>query len=218
MSYSNDQLYRKMLELLVTVMDLEARTEFGNQVLAAWTAKDKNEMYKVINTLNGYMYSQSESEKPSSDEDKAKYKKISKYVSDTFVKPDIKFITSGKLTSVDCSLKKFRRFLTQKQGASCWSWHHHEKDFMWCDTDMFNTECKRFRKLRKEGKIIIREENNQTHKLGNVEWHCFVVTSVNNSMQMCPASLNLFGMDVDGSVYWFNKKTNRDIVYKFLIK
>ena len=59
------------------------------------------------------------------------------------------------------------------------------------------------------GKIIIREDNNQTHKLGNVEWHCFVVTSVNNSMQMCPASLNLFGMDVDGSVYWFNKKTNQ---------
>jgi hypothetical protein len=202
MSSSNDELHRQMLTLLVKVMDLEGRTEFEKQVLAAWTAKDKNEMYKVINALNAYL-------KPT---------KISKYVSDTFEKPDIKFSMSGKLTSMDCSLEKFRRFLTEKQGASCWSWHHHEKEFMWCDTDMFNTECKRFRKLRKEGKIIIREDNNQTHRLGDVEWHCFVVTTVNGSMQMCPASLNLFGMDVDGCVYWFNKKINRDIIYNFLTK
>jgi len=72
MSYSNDELHRQMLTLLVKVMDLEGRTEFEKQVLAAWTAKDKNEMYKVINALQGYLDAQSESEKPTSDEDKEK--------------------------------------------------------------------------------------------------------------------------------------------------
>ena len=72
MSYSNDDVYRQMLELLVKVMDLEARTEFGNQVSAAWTAKDKTEMYKVINALKGYVDAQSASDKPTSDKDKAK--------------------------------------------------------------------------------------------------------------------------------------------------
>jgi hypothetical protein len=72
MSYSNDELHRQMLELLIKVHDLEGKTEFEKQVLAAWSARDKNEMYKVINALKGYVDAQSESEKPTSDEDKAK--------------------------------------------------------------------------------------------------------------------------------------------------
>ena len=70
MTYSNDELHSQMLELLVKVMDLEGRTEFKRQFLAAWTAKDKNEMNKVINALKGYL--EEHSEKPTSDEDKAK--------------------------------------------------------------------------------------------------------------------------------------------------
>ena len=72
MSYSNDDVYRQMLELLVKVMDLEGKTEFEKQVLAAWTAKDKTEMYKVISALKGYVDAQSASDKPTSDKDKAK--------------------------------------------------------------------------------------------------------------------------------------------------
>ena len=68
MSYSNEELHRQMLELLLKVMDLEGRTILGNQVLAAWTTKDQNEMYKVLNSLKSYL----DSEKPTSDEDKAK--------------------------------------------------------------------------------------------------------------------------------------------------
>ena len=67
MSYSNDELHRQMLELLIKVMDLEGKTEFEKQILAAWTAKDKNEMYKVINALKGYIYAKSEYEKPTTD-------------------------------------------------------------------------------------------------------------------------------------------------------
>jgi hypothetical protein len=72
MSYSDDELHRQMLELLIKIMDLEGKTEFEKQILAAWTARDKNEMYKVINALKGYIDAQSVSDKPTSDEDKAK--------------------------------------------------------------------------------------------------------------------------------------------------
>lgn len=68
MSYSNEELHRQMLELLLKVMDLEGRTTLGNQVLAAWTTKNQNEMYKVLNSLKSYL----DSEKPTSDEDKEK--------------------------------------------------------------------------------------------------------------------------------------------------
>jgi hypothetical protein len=56
MSYSNDELHSQMLTLLVKVMDLKKRTEFGNQVFAAWSAKDENEMLKVINAMNVHLF------------------------------------------------------------------------------------------------------------------------------------------------------------------
>ena len=151
------------------------------------------------------------------------YKKISKYISDDVDRPDINFWRRDKgesqVTKINCGLETFRGFLTEKQGASAWTWHHSLGGFTWLDKPEFNTECKRFRKLIKEGKLIIHEYNNNTCKLGDAEWHCFVIQSTNEDANpMCPASLNLFGMGVDGFVYWFNKKTNRDTVYKFLTK
>lgn len=63
MSYSKDKFKDKfkdqftgqMLELLVKIIDLEERTKFGNQVFAALTSNDKNEMMKVLNSLNAYI-------------------------------------------------------------------------------------------------------------------------------------------------------------------
>jgi hypothetical protein len=42
----------KMLKLLVKIMELDVREEFGDQVLAAWT---ENEMLKVINAMHIYL-------------------------------------------------------------------------------------------------------------------------------------------------------------------
>lgn len=67
MSCHNDQMHRQMLELLVKVMDLEGRARLGNQVFSAWTANDKNESLKVLNSLNSYLEVQSK--KSTSEED-----------------------------------------------------------------------------------------------------------------------------------------------------
>lgn len=50
----NVQLNSQMLKLLVKVTDPDDREEFGDQVLAAWTAQDENEMLKVINAMKVY--------------------------------------------------------------------------------------------------------------------------------------------------------------------
>ena len=47
-----DQLLIQMIKLLVKVHDLDDREEFGNRVLTAWTAKDENEMLKVIKAFD----------------------------------------------------------------------------------------------------------------------------------------------------------------------
>jgi hypothetical protein len=145
------------------------------------------------------------------------YKKVSKYVSDTYEKPDITFWDLTGKVSFDCSLETFKKFLVEKEGASAWTWNHQVKEFQWCDKDAYNTECKRFRKLYKQGELTILEANNKTRMLGDVEWHCLVVQTP-DGLPICPASANLFRFMVCGYVYWFNKKSNRDTVYKFLTK
>jgi len=51
----SDQLNSQMLKLLVKVADLDDREKFGDQVLAAWTAQDENEMMKIINAMQEYL-------------------------------------------------------------------------------------------------------------------------------------------------------------------
>ena len=48
----SDQLLIQMIKRLVKVHDLDDREEFGNRVLTAWTAKDENEMLKVIKAFD----------------------------------------------------------------------------------------------------------------------------------------------------------------------
>ena len=50
-----NELHNQMLKLLVKVIDLDVREEFDDQVLAAWTAQDKNEILKVINAMHVYL-------------------------------------------------------------------------------------------------------------------------------------------------------------------
>ena len=59
----NYELHSKMLKLLVKIMEIDVREEFGDQVLAAWTAQDENEMLKVINAM--YIYLESPTKKQS---------------------------------------------------------------------------------------------------------------------------------------------------------
>ena len=180
-------------------------------------SKAEKDMYKLcviddsFNVLNGTEISDTINKQYNS------YKKVSKYISDNFEKPDISFWDLTGKKTFDCSLETFKKFLLEKEGASAWTWQHQVEAFSWCDKDVFNVECKKFRKLRKEGKLTILEHNNQTCMLGDVEWHCLVVQTP-EGLPICPASANLFQFMVSGYVYWFNKKSNRDTVYKFLTK
>jgi len=187
-------------------------------------SKAEKDMYKIcviddaFNALNGTYISDMINKMYNA------FKKVSKYVSDNVEHRDIDFWDRNGKRNLDCGLETFKHFVAYKQGASVWTWHHQQEAFMWYDQDTFNTECKRFRKLRKEGTVIIREVNNRTCMLGDVEWHCLVVQlsekpdSEEIINPLCPASLNLFKLAVAGYVYWFNKKSNRDTVYKFLTK
>lgn len=188
-------------------------------------SKAEKDMYKIcviddaFNALNGTYVSDM------INKTYIAFKKVSKYVSDNAEHRDIDFWDLNGKKTLDCSLETFKHFVAYKQGAPAWTWHHLQEAFMWYDQDKFNTECKRFRKLRKEGNVIIHEYNNKTAMLGDVEWYCLVIQSPEESPDgkeridpICPASMNLFGMMVSGFVYWFNKKSNRDTVYKFLTK
>jgi len=82
MTYSNDQLLRQMLNLLVKVIDFEDKSEFENQVLAAWNAKDRNEMLKIINEMNAYLENKSKPLTDDTDDDYKEKEKLAKKLSD----------------------------------------------------------------------------------------------------------------------------------------
>jgi len=149
-----------------------------------------------------------------------RYKKLTKYISDDFVRKECTVITfnaTGEMKKPDCSLATFKKFLLQKDGAPCFSWIHHTHQFGWVDKDMVGPEFKRYKKSLKEGKVKVLEGNNTTHLLDKKEWYSLVVTPT-SGCDMCLASMNLFNLYVSGYVYWFNIKENRDSMYTYLTK
>jgi hypothetical protein len=71
-----------MLNLLVKVIDFEDKSEFENQVLAAWNAKDRNEMLKIINEMNAYLENKSKPLTDDTDDDYKEKEKLAKKLSD----------------------------------------------------------------------------------------------------------------------------------------
>ena len=151
-----------------------------------------------------------------------RYKKMTKYMSDDFEKRDINFFygndsRASEIKKPDCSLATFKKFLLVKDGAPCFTWIHHLREFAWIDKAMINPQFKKFKQAFKEGKAKVLEGNNTTQTLDKKEWYSLVITPT-HECDICLGSMNLFSFYVSGYVYWFNIKENRDSMYKYLIK
>ena len=84
---------------------------------------------------------------------------------------------------------------------------------------MFQFNLKTWRKRVKQGIITFLEDNNMTVKddFGR-EWYCFVLQHTDEELDTeDPIALFNFGQMVDGCVYYFSNKDNRDKSYKYLM-
>lgn len=145
------------------------------------------------------------------------YKREYKYIGDTELKDVMCFSLDGEMGNDVVS--SFPEFIKQKDKAVCFSYHQQLDQLMWVDPIQFKEQMKIFKNFIREGKLVIREYNNQEKKINNVSWYSLVVQNTKEEHnQICIGSLKLFRFMVSGFVYWFSSKTNRDNMYKWLNK
>ena len=86
------------------------------------------------------------------------------------------------------------------------------------NTEM-KTQMRDWRKFAKEGKITIRFINSKSRTLedGNT-WHWFVVQPTNGECDFDSLGLMVLGEMVDGFIYCFKSKENRDRVQEYVMK
>jgi hypothetical protein len=147
------------------------------------------------------------------------YSHEQKYIGETEIK-DVMCISinqDGKVSDVGKDIvPSFRNFMREKKKAVCFTYHHYQEELNWLDPNEYTEQMKQYRKNFKEGKIIVREQNNTEQKINDVSWYSLVIQDVNGYIGSCSGSLKLFGFLVDGFVYWYPNKQNRDNMYKWL--
>tara|TARA_R110000822_G_scaffold40112_1_gene109464 strand:- start:369 stop:902 length:534 start_codon:yes stop_codon:yes gene_type:complete len=93
------------------------------------------------------------------------------------------------------------------------------EDMGYNNKEFVRMEMKNWCKLRKQGKIEMLEENNLDCKINGRQYYVLVIQCPNECVGIDPTGL---GWDdgccfVDGYIYYFQKKVNRDMVYKYVM-
>ena len=118
----------------------------------------------------------------------------------------------------DDATERLRRAAADKQqGEICMFYHRELKDVCFNTKEFVTADMKNWRKLRKQGKIEIKETNHRECKINGKQYYILVLQ--NGAMSIDPTGM---GWDdkqflVDGYIYYFQKKANRDMVYKYVM-
>jgi hypothetical protein len=105
----------------------------------------------------------------------------------------------------------------QTRGEICFYFHHAIGDTAWCNKAEIQEESKRSRKLVKKGLLTMREENNKTLEIDGKNYHLFVVQHTDDTSNNIDPLAMANGLMVDGWVYFFTQKHNRDVLYKYIM-
>jgi|TARA_R110002153_G_C13084139_1_gene474706 hypothetical protein len=99
-------------------------------------------------------------------------------------------------------------------------YHRELKDVGFNNKALVTADMKNWRKLRKQGKVEMLEGNNLDDcKINGKTFYTLVVQTPNETMGLDPTGM---GWDdrsflVDGYIYYFQKKVNRDMVYNYVM-
>jgi len=117
-------------------------------------------------------------------------------------------------------LRKFaRKILSDKNKTDiAFSWIKHYADFSVYNTEEMTAQMISWKKLAKDGKLAIYEENNKEYDLEGKTIYCLVINPAGGeTTSFCPFALALNTL-VDGFTYAFTKKENRDAIYAYIKK
>lgn len=124
--------------------------------------------------------------------------------------------------------KTLRWVLEERQkkgrGELVFSYHRGVKNFMWGNKEEAVGQMKIWRQQKKKGDLHMNPYNNTTQLINGQEWYCLVVQQGSS-----PETIKSIGIDrcglgfdapylVDGCIYCFKQKANRDMIYEYVMK
>ena len=101
----------------------------------------------------------------------------------------------------------------------CWTYHQTRQGIVMLNAEELRLESKRWRQYAKEGKMKIHAYNNVAKtSFDGREWHLLVLTRNTEDVIADPAAALLMKQFINGYVYFFKKKENRDSIYEYVMK
>jgi predicted transcriptional regulator len=99
----------------------------------------------------------------------------------------------------------------------CISVIHTTGDISAYNNDEMREQMVVWKDLAKQGKLVVRECNNQTRQIKGKDHYLLTIQPVPNDTNMDPIGLALDFM-VSGYIYLFKKEVNRDSVFNYIKK
>mgnify|MGYP003674386974 CR=1 FL=1 len=107
----------------------------------------------------------------------------------------------------------------KKRGEICMFYHREAEDICFNNKEFVEVDMKNWRKSRKQGKVRMLEGNNRDCKINGRQYYVLVLQSANGLFGIDPTGMGWddtnFG--VDGYIYYFQKKVNRDMVFNYVM-
>ena len=110
------------------------------------------------------------------------------------------------------------------RGELFFCYHRGEKDFMWGNKEEATEQMKIWRRQKKEGILHMNPKNNATKLINGTTWYILVVQEGSSPATIKPIGIDRLGLGfddpylVDGFIYCFKQKTNRDAIYEYVMK
>lgn len=163
-------------------------------------------------------------EKQVKQEIKEKYKQAKEAYKYANELPDDKCKYEINGEQIDNPVSKIVRFMSFRQGAKVFTYHHRFNEFCWLDEKDYQQQFKDYKKKIKDKKIVINKENNDEHMLNDVKWYSLCIQVWDKEADdyadnsICLGSMSVFNYLISGFVYYFKNKKDRDNAYNWLVK
>jgi hypothetical protein len=106
----------------------------------------------------------------------------------------------------------------------CIAWHRHQHHAFWGGKKSLEEDMRNWRKAKRQNKLYINPKESREVKINGEPWHILIVQegTPENTRQIGFDPLG-FGIDdmtilVDGMIYFFKNKANRDMVATYVMK
>jgi hypothetical protein len=115
-------------------------------------------------------------------------------------------------------LEQFDYALEQQlRGDVATSFVYRVKEFCWYDNNTMREQMRQWRKLAKNGKLIMRKCNNKNFEYEGKEYYLLEAQGSGED-PTCLIGLFVAGMIVNGFGYVFLNESSRDKVYEYVMK